>query len=72
MTEGGKQAPEQPRSNADDGWRIFSSMIAGMAFYGGVGWLIGHLTGISILFPVGMFIGLVLSLLMIVFRYARS
>jgi ATP synthase protein I len=47
-------------------------MIGGMAFYGGLGWLIGHWTRISILFPVGMLFGLVLSILMIIFRFSRS
>lgn len=65
-------APEQPPRPADDGWRVFSSMIAGMVFYGGLGWLIGHWTGISILFPLGMILGIVLSVLLVVFRYTRS
>jgi hypothetical protein len=47
-------------------------MISGMALYGGVGWLIGHYTGISLLFPLGMLVGIVLSLLMIILRFARS
>jgi ATP synthase protein I len=65
-------APEQPPRPADDGWRVFSSMIAGMVFYGGLGWLIGHWTGISILFPLGMILGIVLSVLLVIFRYTRS
>jgi ATP synthase protein I len=71
MTERGGSAP-QPPSHASDGWRIFSYMIGGMAFYGGLGWLIGHFTGVSILFPVGMLLGLGLSLLMVIFRFSRS
>jgi len=47
-------------------------MIAGMIFYGGLGWLIGHLTGIAILFPLGMILGIVLSVLLVIFRYTRS
>jgi ATP synthase protein I len=57
---------------ADEGWRVFTSMIAGMVLYGALGWLIGRWTGISILFPVGMLFGLVLSVLAIVFRFTRS
>jgi ATP synthase protein I len=72
MTGRGQSAPEQPPPRADVGWRIFSSMIGGMAVYGGLGWLVGHWTGISILFPLGMFLGIVLSLLMIIFRFTRS
>jgi ATP synthase protein I len=64
--------PEQPPRSADDGWRVFSSMIAGMVFYGGLGWLIGHWTRIPILFPLGMILGIVLSVLLVIFRYTRS
>jgi ATP synthase protein I len=72
MTERSQPTPEQPPPPADVGWRVFSSMIAGMVLYGGIGWLIGHWTGISILFPLGMLVGIVLSILMIVFRFTRS
>ncbi|MGB6454570.1 MAG: hypothetical protein WBH47_08775 [Streptosporangiaceae bacterium] len=72
MTGRGGPAPEQPPPRADDGWRVFSYMIGGMVMYGGLGWLIGHWLGISILFPLGMLLGLVLSILMIIFRFTRS
>jgi len=72
MTGRGRPAPEQPPPRADEGWRVFSSMIAGMVFYGGLGWLVGHFTGISILFPLGMILGIVLSIVMIIFRFTRS
>ena len=72
VTGRGGQAPEPGPSNAGDGWRIFSSMISGMVLYGGIGWLIGHWTGISILFPLGMLLGIVLSLVAIILRFSRS
>jgi ATP synthase protein I len=72
MTGRGEPAPEQPPRSADEGWRVFSYMITGMIFYGGIGWLVGHWTGISILFPLGMILGIVLSIVMIIFRYTRA
>ncbi len=72
MTEREQPLPEQPAGRADEGWRVFSSMIAGMVLYGGLGWLIGHWTGISILFPLGMILGIALSVLMVIFRFTRS
>lgn len=72
VTGPGRPASEQPPPRADDGWRVFSYLIGGMAVYGGIGWLIGHWTGISILFPMGMLLGIVLAILMIIFRFARS
>jgi ATP synthase protein I len=68
----GRPAPEQPPRSADEGWRVFSYLITGMVFYGGLGWLVGHWTGISILFPAGMILGLVLSIVLIIFRYTRA
>lgn len=72
MTGRAQPTPEQPRSDASDGWRILSYMIGGMVLYGGIGWLIGHWTGITILFPLGMILGIVLSVVGVIFRYTRS
>lgn len=72
VTGSGGAAPEPSTPSPHEGYRIFSYMIGGMVFYGGLGWLIGHWTGISILFPMGMILGIVLSVVMIIFRFTRS
>jgi len=64
------QPPPEPRES--DGWRIVSYMFGGMILYGGIGWLIGHWTGLDFLFPVGMLVGLALSIALIIFRVTRS
>ena len=51
------------------GYSIFSYLIAGMIAYGGIGWLIGRAVHISMLFPIGMLVGLAISLGWIVYRY---
>jgi ATP synthase protein I len=53
------------------GYTIFSYLIAGMLAYGGIGWLIGHFTHISLLFPIGMLVGLAISVGWIIYRYGR-
>jgi ATP synthase protein I len=53
------------------GWNVFSYLIAGMLAYGGIGWVIGHFTHISLLFPIGMLIGLAISLGWIIHQYGR-
>jgi ATP synthase protein I len=53
------------------GYTIFSYLIAGMLAYGGIGWLIGHFTHITLLFPVGMLVGLAISVGWIIYRYGR-
>jgi ATP synthase protein I len=77
MTAGGQagssdpaQEPRPPQER--DGWRILSYMLGGMLLYGGIGWLIGHWTGLAILFPLGMILGIGLSIAMIIFRVTRS
>jgi hypothetical protein len=43
-----------------------------MAVYGGIGWLVGRWTGYSaVLFPVGLLVGLGLTLALVIFRYGR-
>lgn len=51
------------------GYSIFSTLIAGMLAYGGIGWLIGKAVGIQMLFPIGMLVGLAISLAWIIYRY---
>jgi len=63
---------EQPQLREHDGWRVLSYLLGGMLIYGGLGWLVGHWTGISVLFPLGMILGLGLGVATIVFRYTRS
>jgi len=46
--------------------------ISGMVAYGGIGWLIGHWTHIAMLFPVGMFVGLLLGIASMFYRYRRQ
>jgi hypothetical protein len=59
-----------PEQNA--GWAIFSYLLAGMLFYGGVGWLISRWTHLAIIFPVGMIVGLGLAIVLIVYKYGRA
>ena len=51
------------------GYTVLSYLIAGMLAYGGIGWLIGHFTHVSMLFPIGMLVGLAISVGWIIYRY---
>jgi ATP synthase protein I len=66
-----KHDPRGPHG-ASAGWTILSYMIGGMALYGALGWLIGRWTGIALLFPFGMLLGLGLAIVMVMLRYGRS
>lgn len=54
------------------GWNVFSYLIAGMAAYGGIGWLIGRAVHVSLLFPIGMMAGLAVSVGWVIYRYGRQ
>jgi ATP synthase protein I len=70
MTGRPGQEPRPPRES--DGWQILSYMLGGMILYGGIGWLVSRWTGITVLFPIGMILGIGLSVAMIIFRFTRS
>jgi ATP synthase protein I len=58
-----------PEHNA--GWTLFGYLISGMAVYGGIGWIVGHLTHVALLFPLGMLVGLGLAIVLIIYKYGR-
>jgi ATP synthase protein I len=66
----GQEPPPPPQER--DGWLILSYMLGGMILYGGIGWLVSRWTGIAILFPLGMILGIGLSIALIIFRVTRS
>jgi ATP synthase protein I len=69
---GRRSRPDPPEPREGTGWAIVSYLIGGMVLYGGIGWLIGRWTHISVLFPIGMLLGMALALLLVVFRFTRS
>ena len=68
--ENGRDRTGQPLTMGT-GWTIFSYLVAGMLAYGGIGWLIGHFTHIELLFPIGMLVGLAISVGWIIYRYGQ-
>ena len=68
-----KRARGVPVGEGNPGWNIFSYLLSGMAFYGGIGWVIGHWVWHSFLFfPLGMLLGLLLAIFLVYYRYGRS
>jgi ATP synthase protein I len=75
-TSSSRQEPSSSQGQGgggeNEGWAVLSYLIAGMIFYGGLGWLIGRWTHLSFLFPVGMLTGLVLGIVLILYRYGKA
>ncbi len=54
------------------GWTVFSYLLSGMAAYGLIGWLIGRAVHVQMLFPIGMLVGIAISLGFVIWRYGRT
>ena len=63
---------DEPRGGQNESWSVFGYLISGMAVYGGIGWIAGRLTHLSFLFPVGMLAGLILGIVLILYRYGKA
>ena len=65
-----KQAAARGRAEGlDVGWTVSGYLISGMVAYGLIGWLIGRAVHVSLLLPVGMLVGLAISIGFIIYRY---
>jgi F0F1-type ATP synthase assembly protein I len=72
---GRRDTSSEARSRAQGlniGWTVFSYLLSGMAAYGLIGWLIGRAVHIEMLFPIGMLVGLAISLGFVIWRYGRN
>ena len=77
VTRARKQAQQQAAARGraqglEVGWTVFSYLLAGMAAYGGIGWLIGRAVDVPLLFPLGMLVGLGISIGYIIHRFGRQ
>jgi hypothetical protein len=57
--------------NRGTGSEVASYVIAGLLAYGGIGWLVAYLTHIKLFLPIGMLVGVAISLGWVVYRYGR-
>jgi hypothetical protein len=68
---GGPSPGDGPGAEENQGWSIFSYLIAGMVAYGLIGWLLAWLTHIPMLTAAGALVGLVFAIGGIVWKYGR-
>jgi ATP synthase protein I len=68
----GSGQPLEPGAVEDNqGWSIFSYLIAGMVAYGLLGWLVAWLTHVPVFLPVGALVGLFFAIGGVVWKYGR-
>ena len=60
-----KRDPPAPRES--DGWAMFSTLLAGVLVWSGIGWAVDELVGFEALFlPIGAVLGLIGAVYLIV------
>lgn len=64
MAQQAKQDPEQHTPPSGDPWHAFGVLVAGVAFYGLLGWVADRWFGTSFLVGIGVLIGAVLGVYM--------
>jgi F0F1-type ATP synthase assembly protein I len=62
-------AAESRAEGLSVGWTVSGYMVSGMLAYGLIGWLIGRAVHVSLLLPIGMLVGLAISIGFIIYRY---
>lgn len=55
----------------NEGLRVLSYLIAGVALYGVLGWLADHLLGTALWLPVGIVLGAAVAVFTIIRRFGR-
>jgi ATP synthase protein I len=63
--------PPDPQHESP-GWTVFSYLLSGMIFYGALGWILGRwVVHSTLLFPIGMVVGLALAIVLVILRFGR-
>ncbi|GAA4060271.1 AtpZ/AtpI family protein [Nonomuraea sp. NPDC050663] len=71
MSEQERRPEDDGRDFADAAWSAPSYVLSGIAIYGGLGWLLDRWLGTSALFPIGVVLGVVLSVYLFYRKYGR-
>jgi len=64
-----KTAAEGRAEGLNVGWTVSGYLFSGLLAYGLIGWLIGRAVHVPLLLPVGMLVGLGISIGFIIYRY---
>lgn len=63
---------EEPSAEESLGYTVLSYLLAGPLLYGGIGFGLHHWLGWSWAVPVGVLVGVAVSLYLVWFRYGRG
>jgi ATP synthase protein I len=66
------QVGERRAKGLETGWVVVSYLLSGLIAYGAIGWLVARVTHIQLLFPVGMLVGIAISVGYVIYRFGRQ
>ncbi len=69
MSKQASPGPEGYDQGQGDPWAAFGYLVAGVAFYGVLGWLLGRWLHADYLVPVGIVVGMLFGMFMVFARY---
>ena len=64
--------PEDKKPDLGGGYTVLTYLVAGVAVYGGLGWLLDWWLGTTYLLPVGIILGAGLGIVLVVRRYGQE
>ena len=56
---------------ADEGWAVLSTLISGFVVFGGIGWLLDRWWDTHLMVPIGVIVGMALSIYAVVMQFGR-
>ncbi len=56
---------------ADEGWAVLSTLISGFVLFGGIGWLLDRWWDTHLMVPIGLIVGMALSIYAVVMQFGR-
>ncbi|GII91267.1 hypothetical protein Ssi02_14980 [Sinosporangium siamense] len=71
MSEQKRRPEDDGRDFANAAWSIPSYVLSGIIVYGGIGWLLSRWTGVVAFTPIGLILGVVLSVYLVYRKYGR-
>ncbi|GAB3707124.1 AtpZ/AtpI family protein [Nocardiopsis oceani] len=64
---------EPPAPRQSDGWALFSTLLAGVLVWSGIGWGLDYILGFQALFlPIGAVLGMVGAIILIVAKTRQA
>lgn len=67
-----RPGPPPDLRHESPGWTVFSYLLSGMILYGAIGWILGRwVVHSTLLFPIGMVVGLALAIVLVILRFGR-